>query len=319
MTERKWYFPFTAALIMALAFLIAGSLTSAMAAGNSQPLIVDSSWLSAHSGKVVIVDVRATKDYLGGHVPGSISIPVSGLQTKPDAIMFPVPREEKILGKNGLTINSDVVLVGAGREMAYLEFWMLDYLGMPNIHVLNGGIEEWKGQLATDETTLPAAAFKAKPVPSKYATTAFVRAHLHKPGVVLLDVRTPGEYAGTDVRAVRGGHIPGAVNMNYAQNYEQDSTLLKPVSDLKKIYSKLDKNKEYVTYCQTGTRAANSYFVLRALGFSVRVYDASWIEWGSDESLPADDVSYFNFVSLMKKVGKLQKKVDALEKAGAGK
>ncbi len=318
MTARKWSRSILIMLFMV--FVVAGlSLKSASAAGAS-PLIVDSGWLSAHSGKIVVVDVRNGKSYLKGHIPGSISIPVNELQTKPDAIMFSASREEKILGKKGLRMGSDVVLVGAGREMAYLEFWMLDYLGMPRLHVLNGGMEEWKGQLATAETKLPPAVFKGRPNPSRYATTAYIRSHLHATGVVLLDVRSPEEFAGTDVRALRGGHIPGAVNMNYVNNYVTDTTLLKPVSELKKIYSKLDRRKEYVTYCQTGTRAANSYFVLRALGFKrVRVYDASWIVWGSDESLPADDVSYFNFVPLLNTVKKLQKKVDALEKAGAGK
>ncbi len=318
MKVRKWSRLVLAAFLMVF-FAVAGTALKAANAAGASPLIVDAGWLSAHK-KAVIVDVRSGKAYLHGHIPGAISIPVNDLQTRPDAIMFPVAREEKILGEKGLRINSDVVLVGAGREMAYLEFWMLDYLGMPDIHVLNGGMEEWKGQLSTKETKLPAAVFKARPNPSKYATTGFVLAHLHKPGIVLLDVRSPQEYAGIDIRAVRGGHIPGAVNMNYTHNYVGDTTLLKPISELKKIYAKLDPRKQYVTYCQTGTRASNTYFVLRELGFKhVRVYDASWIVWGSDEKLPVDDVSYFNFVPLLNTVKKLQRKVDALEKAGAAK
>lgn len=320
MTENKRNRTMITAAVAVVLF-IAGLLPSPARAAGEAPLIVDAGWLSAHGGEVVVVDVRDRKDYLEGHIPGSINIPVDNLQTKPDDIMLPVPREEKILGKKGLNIDSDVVLAGAGREMAYLEFWMLDYLGMTRIHVLNGGMEEWKGRLAAEETKLRPVLFKARPNPSKYATTAFVRARLHKPGIVLLDVRTPGEYAGTDVRALRGGHIPGAVNLNYVRNFENGSTLLKPVDELKKVYSKLGRDKDYIVYCQTGTRAANSYFVLRALGFKrVRVYDASWIEWGSNESLPADDASYFNFVPLMDSVKKLQKKVDELEKkAGTGK
>ena len=107
--------------------------------------------------------------------------------------------------------------------------------------------------------------------------------------------------------------------MNYTENFETDSTRLKPIDELKKLYGQLDMKKEYVTYCQTGTRAANSYFVLKALGFQkVRVYDASWVEWGSNESLPVDDASYLNFVPLLQSVSKLQKEVQELEKKQGG-
>jgi len=91
--------------------------------------------------------------------------------------------------------------------------------------------------------------------------------------------------------------------------------MLKPMDELSKLYGKLDKRKEIIVYCQTGTRAANTYFILKALGFSkVRNYDASWIEWGSDLSLPVDDVSYFNFVAVIKTIKELEKKIQELEK-----
>lgn len=306
---------------LALVLSVAGFLPCAYAEKEKSPFLVDAAWLSAHNGRVVVVDVRDAKDYLEGHIPGSINIPVNSLQTEPDAILFPVPREEKILGEKGLTSGSDVVLVGAGREIAYLEFWMLDYLGMPELHVLNGGMEEWTGTLAKEESKLPPAVFKARPDPSRYATTAYVRSHLHKPGVVILDVRSPKEYEGTDVRSLRGGHVPGAVNMNYTRNFEGDSTLLLPIDRLNKIYSNLDREKDYTVYCQTGTRASNTYFVLREIGFKrVRVYDASWVVWGSDESLPVEDASYLNFVPLLNSLKKLQDEVDELEqKTGTGK
>ena len=291
-------------------FVVAAFLpVHAGASAKNVQMLVDAAWLGQHSAHVTIVDVRSGKEYAKGHIPDAVNIPVNALQSKPDAILYPVKKLDRILGGDGLTIDSDVVVYGEGKEMAYLEYWMFDYLGMKRIHVLNGGIEGWKGELSATAKTLPPSTFKAKPDPRKYATTRYILANLHKPGIVLLDVRTPGEYNGTDVRSLRGGHIPGAINMNFEQNYEPGTTTLKPASELAKIYAKLDRKKEYITYCQTGTRAANSYFVLKMLGFpKVRNYDASWIEWGSNESLPADDVSYFNFVSMMKAIKKLQKK-----------
>ncbi|MDA8174822.1 MAG: sulfurtransferase [Nitrospiraceae bacterium] len=281
--------------------------SAGFAAASGRPL-VDAQWLSANAKKVVVVDVRKSGDYTAGHIPGAISIPLGTLQGPPDAVPYPIKQEEKTLGADGLTIGKDVVLYGAGREMAFREYWIFDYLGMRNIHVLDGGIEGWKGQSSTEQSKLPAAKFVAKPDLSKYATTAYVRAHLKNKGVILVDVRTPGEYRGTDVRALRGGHIPGAINMNYANNFQKGTTFLKPAADLKKIYAKLDRRKEIITYCQTGSRAANAFFVLKMLGFRrVRDYVPSWIEWGSNESLPAQDVTYFNFVPVIKAIKSMQK------------
>ncbi len=291
-----------------LGVIIAVTLVSSAAYAVSAPLVVDSAWLDRNSGKVVIVDVRDKDAYREGHIQNAINMPVNSLQSKPDAILLPSRELEKILGGKGLDISKEVVLYGAGKEIASLEFWMLDYLGMQKVHVLDGGIEQWKGRLSTVETKLPPAVFRANPDPGKYAATDYVGGALKKTGVVILDVRTPGEYKGTDVRSLRGGHIPGAINMNFEGNYLEGSTRLKSTDELAKLYSGLDKNKEIIVYCQTGTRATNTYLVLKELGFPrVRNYDASWVEWGSNLSLPADDVSYFNFMSLIGAVKKLEK------------
>ncbi len=293
-------------LAFALGILALFSFPAASQAGKNP--LVDAAWLAKNRQRVILVDVRNKEAYQAGHIPDAVNIPVNDLQSKPDAILYPVKKLDRTLGEDGLSMGSDVVLYGAGKEMAYLEYWMFDYLGMKRIHVLNGGIEAWKGETSTTPKKLTASTFKARPDPRKYATTRYVRANLHKPNVIILDVRTPGEYKGTDVRSLRGGHIPGALNMNFEQNYEPGTTTLKPASELAGIYARLDKKKEVITYCQTGTRAANAYFVLRELGFhKVRNYDASWIVWGTRLDLPAEDVSYLNFVPVLKAVKKMQK------------
>jgi len=302
-------------LVMILVFV---SLSTTAYAVSSQ-LLVDAAWIDQHNGKIILVDVRNKDAYDGGHIAGAVNLPVDDLQSKPDAILYPVHQCEKILGERGLDINKEVVLYGAGKELAYLAFWMLDYLGMRNVHVLDGGIEQWKGQISTLETKLPPAVFVAKPDPTKYATTSYVKNTLKKPHIILLDVRSSAEYRGTDVRSLRGGHIPDAINMNFEENFQNGSTRLKPMDELVKLYGALNRKKEIIVYCQTGTRAANTYFVLKALGFpKVRDYDASWIEWGSNLGLPADDVSYFNFVSVMKAIKKLEEEVNELKRGHQG-
>jgi len=302
-------------LVMILVFV---SL-STTAYGVSSQLLVEAEWIDQHSGKIMLVDVRNKDAYDEGHIAGAVNLPVDDLQSKPDAILYPVHQCEKILGEKGLDINKEVVLYGAGKELAYLAFWMLDYLGMRNVHVLDGGIEQWKGQISTLETKLSPAVFVAKPDPTKYATTSYVKNTLKKPHISLLDVRSSAEYRATDVRSMRGGHIPDAINMNFEENFQNGSTRLKPMDELAKLYGALDRKKEIIVYCQTGTRAANTYFVLKALGFpKVRNYDASWIEWGSNLGLPADDVSYFNFVSVMTAIKKLEEEVSELKRGHQG-
>lgn len=285
----------------------------AAAAEGTHTLAVDTAWLQQNleNPDVIVVDVRPEAAYNEGHIPGAINVDVNSLQSKPNSILLSVSKAEEILGGKGIDGSKHLVLYGEGREIAFLEFWMLDYLGVPKVSVLDGGIEAWQaagGRLTQEARTLPAATFKAKPDAFKYARVEEVLAGLNDPNVQVLDVRTPGEYKGTDVRALRGGHIPGAINMPYEENFQKDSTVLKPLDELAQMYAKLDKNKTFIVYCQTGTRSTNTYLVLRELGFKVRNFDASWTVWGSNTALPAEDVTYYNFVPVnqaLKQVGQL--------------
>src|SRR4029077_1354017 len=109
--------------------------------------------------------------------------------------------------------------------------------------------------------------------PAVAVTTAEVIARLKSANVQIVDARTPAEFRGEDIRAIRGGHIPGAVNIPYEMNWVDPETpmklarkqvadssgmSLKPVGELKALYARLDPNKETIVYCQSGARASET-------------------------------------------------------------
>ncbi|MEM3795017.1 MAG: rhodanese-like domain-containing protein, partial [Thermoprotei archaeon] len=110
---------------------------------------------------------------------------------------------------------------------------------------------------------------------------------------VLVDVRSPKEYTGEllappeypNESAQRGGHIPGAVNIPWAQAVNEADGTFKPREELEKLYTSkgVTPDKEVITYCRIGERSSHTWFVLRyLLGYrNVKNYDASWTEWGN--------------------------------------
>lgn len=160
--------------------------------------------------------------------------------------------------------------------------------------------------------------------------TRDVIARLHRNDVQIVDVRTEKEFRGEDIRAIRGGHIPGAINIPYERNLidpeaanklaRRETTFsagmsLKPVEQLKSLYAQLDPDKETIVYCQSGARASETAGVLQQLGFTkVKVYDSSWLGYGNTLDAPADDVTFFNVGLLNNRLTALQSRIEQLEK-----
>jgi thiosulfate/3-mercaptopyruvate sulfurtransferase len=117
-----------------------------------------------------------------------------------------------------------------------------------------------------------------------------VKAAIGAQSSVILDTRSDGEYCGTTVRAKRGGAVPGAVHIEWTQNLGSDGAF-KPAEELREMYERagVTPDREVLTYCQGGYRAAHSYLALRLLGYPrVRTYVGSWKEWGDREELPIE-------------------------------
>jgi thiosulfate/3-mercaptopyruvate sulfurtransferase len=122
------------------------------------------------------------------------------------------------------------------------------------------------------------------------ATHKEVRQAIRTAGAVVLDTRSDSEYTGTVARAKRGGAIPGAVHIEWTRNLSSSGEFKDP-DELRQMYEDagVTPDREVITYCQGGYRAAHSYLALRLLGYPrVRVYVGSWKEWGDREELPVE-------------------------------
>jgi len=327
--HRGWQF----GGIVAVAFLLLVPATPA-AAGT---LIVDTEYVMKTKDKpgVVLLDARSEADAKKGLIAGAALLDAKGAARAlrdVDARILPVKTLEEMLGKAGLTRDNEIIVYGAkGDTGPYVAFWILEYLGATKVRVYHGGIDDWmaaKQPLTNEARKAPATQFVAKVAADRIATTDYVRKSLNSKDVQFIDARTPREYSGEDVRSLRGGHIAAVNSMNIP--YEQawiDPETPKKLADkkvndrkgmdfkdgaaLKALYKDLDPKKEVIAYCQTGTRSAQTYAVLRDMGFQkVRNYDDSWIVYGSNLELPARNVSYYDFV----RVNDALRRLEALEK-----
>lgn len=262
-------------------------------------LLVSTGWLAAHLNDpdVRVIDVRGANQYGSGHIPGARNLPVARLDdpTHPIRGMLVGPERFSVtVGNLGVRSTDHVVLYDAqGYLQAARVFWAFDFYGQARLSILEGGLTQWQAEgrpLSTDPVPAAAVEYKAMPHPERVATKDDVLARLDDPSAVLLDVRSPAEYTGDMVQAMRGGHIPGAVNLEFTLAMSGDPpTRLKSPDELRELYATVGAtpDKEVVTYCQGGVRAAHTYFVLRLLGYDrVRNYDGSWGEWGNDPSTP---------------------------------
>jgi len=285
----------------------------------------------------ILWDVRDEKSYLEGHIPGAINIGDAGniLRDANKEDYIATAKIQAIFNAAGLDVNKDIVVYGSrGNPYAYFGLYTTHYFGGKQAQIYHDGIDAWKSAglaLQKEHPNVPAVSVTLVPQPQLLVTNEEMLKLAQSKSVQIIDVRTPDEFSGKDVRAIRGGHIPNAINIPYEENWQDPATsiklgkkqvsdnsgmTLKSQADLKKLYSNLDPNQDTVVYCQSGVRAAETATVLKNLGFKkVKVYDSSWLGWGNNLKAQVSEESFLNVGALNAKISAMQNKINQLEEA----
>lgn len=253
-----------------------------------------------HNPSLLIIDLCSDDNYRAGHIPGAVHIAPSQLGSGIAPATGSLPTVQQLtalLCAIGFTPDKHVVAYDdAGGSWAGRMIWTLELLGFTAASLLDGGRNAWINAGFTLSDAAPAVTPSSLPplhIDSTFiADKADILQQLGKADFAIWDARSPEEYAGSKVLAARGGHIPGAVNLEWTQLMDTQLRLL-PLDVIRQLLDNagLSKNKTLVTHCQTHRRSGLTWFVARKLlGYpAIKAYPGSWSDWGNDTNTPIEN------------------------------
>lgn len=242
-----------------------------------------------------LLDLRPKTDYDRGHVPGALHVDIKPLQLQaalPGGLQD-TGRWSELLAPLGLQPGQRVVIYDAKRQLdAARLWWLLGYLGVDDVSLIDGGFPLWvreRRPTSTHAETAEPSTISIRLRPERLATLEEVKHALEDQSASIVDARGAKEYSGEEMMSKRGGHIPSARQLEWTDLVDSEGRFV-PVATVRRLMMQagVDPTRPAITHCQGGGRAAVNTFVLNRTGVPARNYYRGWSEWGNDESCPVE-------------------------------
>lgn len=268
---------------------------------TSASIVIEAAELESRLGNpdLIVVDLCKAEVYQSGHIPGAVHVEYADIVEMRPPVAGLLPDEahmSAVLSGIGFADGKHIVAYddeGGGKAARLL--WTLAAFGLEGHSMLNGGLHAWANE------GHPLDATPVRPETTDYharyhggvvADRDYIAARIGDGSVLLLDTRTQHEYHGHDVRAARGGRIPGAVHFEWTDAMDRRRNLrIREEDELRRELEALGvtPDKEIICYCQTHHRSAHTWAMLRHLGYTnVKGYPGAWSDWGNAQHLPLE-------------------------------
>lgn len=260
--------------------------------GDDGLCIVDATWFMPDDTRV------PQAEHATAHIPGAVFFDLDGIadhttglpHMAPDSATFAAALRDLGIGSGARVVVYDA----QGMFSAPRVWWTFRLMGWRDVAVLDGGLPKWRaegrpvtGGPAPDRTPVVPPLV---PDPALVCSRAQVAQAMRDGSAQILDARSSERFRGEAAEprpGLRGGHIPGSLNLPFAEVQAADGTLKSP-EDLRAVFARagVDLDRPVITTCGSGITAALLFLALTHAGAgNVSLYDGSWAEWG----LPSDN------------------------------
>ena len=270
--------------------------------------LVSAEWLKGelHKSDLRVVDAtyflpehdrNARAEFESAHIPGAVFLDLDEVADTSSGLPVMLPSPEKFASRAqslGLGDGSRIVVYDNSPLHSAARGWfMLNAFGAHQVSVLDGGMAAWRAAGGGIESGKPVVRHRHFTV---FADLGNVRdlkamkANIANPSEQIVDARSPGRFSGQEPETrpgSRGGHMPGAANLHYADLFAEDGRY-KDADGLRQAFADagVDPAKPFVATCGSGITAANLLFAAHMLGHQGALYDGSWSEWGTQADTP---------------------------------